>query len=115
MPIVPKISLKSWKKDKVGLGLADMKTQHTIIVNPVVIGVRMDKLTSVTEQKARIHNYIYVYSYVLTLSYDKGSTAEQRRKKGLLNNGVGEVEFPYWKSAGRKRRKRKRKGGKNRF
>lgn len=106
MPMVSKISLKYLKKDKVGLGPADMKTQHTIIgVKPIVIGTGMDKLTSGTEQKAWIHNYRYVDSYTLMLIYDKGSSAEQRKKNGLLNNGVGESGFPYWKPAGRKEEK----------
>lgn len=47
------------------------------------------------------------------LIYDKGSTAEQRKKNGLLNNGVGETEFPYWKLAGRKERKEREKIGRS--
>lgn len=38
--------------------------------------------------------YIHVYVYVFTFTYDKGT-----ENSGLLNYGVGECEFPYWKLA----------------
>lgn len=79
-----------------GLALADITTQHTIIVvQTVVTGAGLDKLTNGTEQSAQIHNYIRAYSYICMVIYDKGSAAEQRKKNGLLNNGVGEPDFPY--------------------
>lgn len=47
------------------------------------------------------------------LIYDKGSAAEQRKKNGLLNNHVGETEFPHCKLAGRKEGKEREKTGRS--